>query len=287
MATSSLPAGLAPGIHTVVVSATSLTERHLSLAGGFALDADQRVVAIAEPRALVEAQPDDPRVIRALKYGTPPYDPKADTLGTASVGTAAAMALGVAAAGVASRGRRKGSVKGIIAKRLKGLKKVEPGPGDLGRTWRWPLTDRTDAFARWLPTVCSTRTNLISRIGLEGGWARAVFGSAGYVLWLAGAGLAVVSAGQHQGLMTAPPKPILLALVALGLLDASAGAVAWLVLGTISLLSGNIGGSDDARTLLGMGSLLVWPSLGAHVMRPLRRPHWQVEERLRLERLFD
>jgi hypothetical protein len=285
-----LPENLGAGPHVVIVEATSITGRSLSVAGGFALDDEGKVVAVAQPRALVEPIPADPRVLRALQYGRPAHDARADTLGTATAGVAAAVALGIGAAGAGGtvvRGRRKGSVKGLITKRIREVETVEPGPGDRSRTWRWPGTAWTDRFVRVLPTVGATRTSVVARLGQEGTWARVVFGSGGYLLWAAAAGLALLSSAEQQGLVVAPEMPVLLALVVIGVLDASAGTVGWAVLVATSLVSGNIATADDVRTLLGIGSLLVWPVLLSNAIRPLRRPDWWTEQSGRLERLID
>jgi hypothetical protein len=286
-----LPAGLPAGPHTVIVSATSAAGRDVTVAGGFTLDDEGRVAAVAQPRRLTEPEPGDPRVLRALALGRPPYDARQDPVTTAAVLTTGALVVGLAGAGIAApavrRQRRKASVKGVIAKRIKSLADVPPGPGDLSRTWRWPFTDRTDAFARWLPTLWASRTVVIARLGLEGTWARAMFGSLGYLPWLAAAGLGLVAGTSGDGGVGLPALPVLLALVVLGVLDASAGAVGWGVLCLTALLTGRVGTADDVRTLLGLGSLLTWPALLTHAIRPLRRPGWQLSVRGREERVVD
>jgi hypothetical protein len=290
----SLPV-LEPGSHVTIVRATVAGGQATTVAGGVRVDAARRVVAVAQPRALVDAVPADPRVLRALDAGKPPYDPAADPVATAAVGTAGAVALGLVALGVpvpAPRpappaARRKSSVKGVVTKKIKSVEEVPDGPGDRSRTWRWPLTARTDRFTRWLPTVGATRTGVVARLALDGVGARVVLGSLGYLTWVVALVLGVLGALFFPGSVVAPPLAVLLALVVVGMIDASAGAVAWLAMTVTSLATGSVGTTDDVRTLLGLGSLMVCPVLVSNAIRPIRRPHWRDSDGGRFARFAD
>jgi hypothetical protein len=63
----------------------------------------------------------------------------------------------------------------------------------------------------------------------------------------------------------------MLAIIALGILDAAAGAVAWLTIVLAALVMGNLTTWPEIRTALGLFVIFASIPLLAHVIRPLRR----------------
>jgi len=111
---------------------------------------------------------------------------------------------------------------------------------------------------------------MLHRCCVDGAWARAIFGSGGFILWGAGITLGVLSSIQTGFLPLPPSLPLVLALVALGLLDAGAGFLAWLTIALLSIFTGNITGFDDVCTLMGMFTLFA-ALMTLNRIRPLRR----------------
>lgn len=296
--TAPLPEGLEPGTHTVIVHAVG-SSADLDVVGAFTLDDEGRVGTIAQPALLEGFQgPGDPRLERALAFGKPAYDVAAHPLTTAGVAVTAAAGLALAgAAGLsgaqlvpAGGERRRRSSRGKLAspvtKKLKGIQIESTARGDLSGTWAVPGTAKIDALGRTLPLRLGRWSSLLPRILVDGSWLRAMFGSAALVLWLLAAALGVTAGKVDATSPLAPALPILLALVVLGILDASAGAVGWLTIAVLALAHGDVTTAADVRTLMGLGVLLASVPLLAHVIRPLRR---YVAERTseRWERVFD
>ena len=296
-AAAALPS-LEPGAHSVIVRATTDAGRSVTVAGGFELDEEGVVVSIAAPRPLVQAQPDDPRILRALGAGLPAHDARADLYATAVVGVVAAVVAGMVGTGAAVRGTggaharrraararaREAAAGGQALDASTVLTVPEEGLGDRSGTWRWPHTDRADALTWRLSTLGASRSTVLPRLAGDGAWARAMFGGLGYGTWLVAA-IAALAAAQSD--LLAPAAPSLLALVALGILDASAGAVGWIVLTTASLLTGSVHGVEDVRTIIGLGLLIMAMPLVANLVRPLSRPHPLATPAARLERAID
>ena len=98
-----------------------------------------------------------------------------------------------------------------------------------------------------------------------------MLGSAGFALWVIGFALGLWSAASVGFHAFPPALPLALAIIVLGVLDSSAGAIAWLVITVGAVVSGHVTTWADIRTLLGMFVLFASLPLLAHVIRPLRR----------------
>jgi hypothetical protein len=112
---------------------------------------------------------------------------------------------------------------------------------------------------------------MLPRVAVDGAWARAMFGSASMLLWLAGAALGGVAALDTGALPVAPATGLVLAIIALGMLDAAAGLLAWVVFTLSVAVTGGVTSWNDVRLLLGLAVLWASLSLLTHVIRPLRR----------------
>lgn len=98
-----------------------------------------------------------------------------------------------------------------------------------------------------------------------------MFGSFAFALWGIGLVLGLIAAASVDFEPFPPALPMALAIIILGILDAAAGLIAWLVLVVSSLVTGHVTTWDDIRTLLGVFVLYATLPLLAHVIRPLRR----------------
>lgn len=293
-----LPEGLESGRHTLVVS-TSTTNGAIDVAGAFLLDDAGRFTSIVQPTVLTDfAGANDSRLERALEYGRDPYDPRSRPLTTASIVVAATSLLAlmgsVGASGLMTGsssggstgtasvektagddGQRKrksrGKLAGVVTKKLKGLQIESSARGDISGTWAIAGTAATDSFSRSAPAPLGKWSAMAPRIFVDGAWARAMFGSLGFATWIAGAVVGVSAAFVGTPSPIIPAFGFMVALAVLGILDAGAGAVAWIAIVLSSLLTGHLDGWPEVRTLLGIGLLLSSISLLAHVIRPLRR----------------
>ena len=307
--TTRLPPGLTPGDHVLLTTGTA-NGQGIAVVGTFAVDGDGTATHVAQPAVLDGyTGPADPRLVRALRYDLPVYDPAAHpmtTMGLAVVGVsflALAGAAGIGALGVHAgrpeslteqserprssghRSHKSGSLGSAATKKLKRVDLDRDAWGDRSPTWRLPGTDRADRFSASAPIAAGRWSALAPRVIGDGVWARAVFGSGGFALWLLGL-LVGVTAGLAGGGSVVPSFAFIVAMVVLGILDAGSGALAWIGWTGIAVASGSIRSWPDVLLLLGMAVLSVAVSLLCHVIRPLRR---KITDRFdeRVERIFD
>ncbi|MFM8794554.1 MAG: hypothetical protein ACKOFF_06685 [Acidimicrobiales bacterium] len=164
-----------------------------------------------------------------------------------------------------------GEVGGTDANLLDANGADRDGRGDRSISWRLPgtalLQRIVESVARW----AEHRSVLLTRTATDGQWARASLGSAGALLWLVGAVVGAAAAVTPGGDVVRLTSGFACVLVALALLDAAAGAFAFLGFALVNIAAGNVGSLFDARTLLGVALLLVaLPSIGSAI-RPFRR----------------
>jgi hypothetical protein len=153
------------------------------------------------------------------------------------------------------------------------LKKIErdPGRGDLSRTWRAPLTERTDALFAALITRISPHSPILARTIADGNYLRAIFGSLSSLLLIPGAILGVLALQDTSGQALPPATWIVMAIIALATLDAMAGLVSGLIFTAGVVLSGNFASRDEILTIAGLFIIFYAPALLASAIRPLRR----------------
>lgn len=280
-----IPAGLPAGQHTIMATVVGPDGVPVQSIGAFEITDDSVVTAFAPPgQVSTPLDPDDPQLARALAAGKPVYDVSqypaviatvavagAALLGLAGIGGLARVSTAGAASSSGSSRSARGKLAGVVTKKLKALGADDEGWGDRSRTWAMPGTAHTDAWIKALSIRAGRFSALVPRVLVDGAWARAMFGSFGFVLWGAGLMLGLVSAWS-TGFQALPPQlPVILAIIALGILDAAAGAVAWLTITIAALLTGHITTWADFRTVLGLFVLFATIPLLAHVIRPLRR----------------
>jgi hypothetical protein len=296
-ATTFLPSNLEAGRHTLLAETTG-ENGIIEVAGAFIIDEDGIIDRLVQPAVITGfVGPDDDRLSRALDLDRPVWDVAARPLTTAAIAISGIALLGIAGiAGLSgapstvrgmgtatsdggdsgsSSGQRKrnarGKLSGVVTKKLKGIQIESTARGDLSSSWVMPGTAKTDAFSRSAPGILGRYSAAAPRVFVDGAWLRAIFGSFGFLSWGLGLILGIVAAFVDTNSPLTPIYPLLLAMIVLGILDAAAGAIAWITLLVIALITGNIAGWPDIRTALGLGILLATISLLAHVIRPLRR----------------
>lgn len=323
--TTSLPPGLDSGSHTLVLEAVAATGP-ISVAGAFLLESDGTFARIAQPEALVALEgPNDERLARALEAGRPVWDPDARPLTSALIAVTAMSMIALAGAGgiatglgggassqMSTQSQGQGSGQGsdgsptnsadndsqdeektsrgklatVVTKKLKGINVSSTARGDVSGSWAMPATVVTDQFSREAANRAGKISAAASRVLVDGAWLRAMFGSAGYSTWIAGMVLGGLASFIDTDSPLTPTAPWLVAIVFLGILDAGAGASAWLTMSVIACATGSVGSLADVRTILGLFVLLATLALLAHVIRPLRR--FVTGNRFELwERVFD
>jgi hypothetical protein len=275
-----IPGGLPPGQHTIMAVGTGPNGSPVQSVGAFEITADEVVTKFVEPAQIAEpVDPDDPQIARGLAAGKPLYDVALFPAVIATVAVAGAALVGLAGVGggltstgsASSERSSRGKLAGVVTKKLKALGAPEPGPGDRSRTWQMPGTRRADALIKELPKRAGKFSALVPRVLVDGAWSRAMFGSLGFVLWGVGLLLGLVSAWS-TGFQALPPAlPLMLAIIALGILDAAAGAIAWATITIAALVTGNLTTWPEFRTVLGLFVIFASIPLLAHVIRPLRR----------------
>lgn len=316
---------LEAGRHTVLVESIGRSGT-IQVAGAFVLDASGVIQRLVQPAIITGfTGPDDPRLARALASGRSVWDVAARPLTTAAItiaavgllaftgaaglsgsvatatagglatgaagGAAGAAGAGAAAAGAAaasggSRRRSKAKLANAVTKKLKGIDVTSTARGDLSGTWARPGTAATDAFSRTAPITVGPWSKVLPRLIVDGAWGRAMFGSFGFLLWPVALGVAIAASTMSGANPVVPSFGLLLVLITIGILDAGAGAVAWLALTLIAITTGRLTDWADLRTLLGMGILFATLSLMAHAIRPLRR-YVATNSFERWERIFD
>jgi hypothetical protein len=275
-----MPIDLPPGTHTIIASGTGPDGQPVQSVGAFTLGETGIVTALAPPNQVATPMsPGDPELTRALEAGKPLWDQSLFPAVTTTIALTVASVIGLAGAGGMtsfSVGREEDATRTrniqIITKKLKSAGHDGVARGDASRTWRLPGTAMTDRWMRTWPNTVMRTSALASRVMLDGTWARAMFGSAGlFIPLLLGLVLGFISSAS-VGFQALPPAlPLLIAIIGVGILDAAAGATAWLVIAACAALTGNLTTLSDLRTLIGMFALFASISLLAHVIRPLRR----------------
>ena len=144
--------------------------------------------------------------------------------------------------------------------------------GDRSRSWKWPATHRVDYLAAALPVAVARRSPLLGRVLADSAYLRAILGSASLLFPLAGLALGIAAVSSTGGEALPPSTALVIAIVLIGVLDASAGFVALTTffLGVLAL--GGLTTADDVRFMLGLGALWAVVPVLAGVTRPLRRP---------------
>ncbi len=278
-----IPTGLPTGDHEILAVGTGVNNTPVQAISAFKLDSQSIVIDYAPPAQVSASTAADQAAInRALDSGKPLYDinlhPGAVATVSIAVGSLIAVAGGGgfgggsgAGGGAAGGSKEAGEFESAELEELEREEEVEPGRGDLSKTWKSPGTLKVD---RWINegAVKSGRLSvLIPRVLVDGAWARAMFGAYGIALWGVGILMGVLSSVQVHFQAIPPKYSYVLVIVAIGILDSAAGALAWLVIASLALATGHVTNLAELRTLLGMFALFATTILVSFWFRPLRR----------------
>lgn len=164
-------------------------------------------------------------------------------------------------------------LKSAKTRKLRAVEADEPGPGDRRRTWEHAGTAELESWIARMTAWNGRYTLLVPRLLSDGAWSRATVGSLSLILWVLGLALGFTAA-LSVGFEPLPPVlPLVLAIVALSILDASAGALAWVVLAVGSVVTGQVTVWADVASLAGIFVLYVALPLIGHTNRPMRRAY--------------
>jgi hypothetical protein len=153
------------------------------------------------------------------------------------------------------------------------LKMVErdPGWGDRSRTWQNRFTSSTDLLSKIFTLWLSKYSPLLARTSTDASYLRAIFGSLSFItlpLALIFGVKALIDTGAQA---MAPALITVIAIVAIGILDAFAGFIAAAIFFLGVLLSGHMTSRDELLTVAGLMLIFFAPALLASAVRPLRR----------------
>jgi hypothetical protein len=288
---TALPSGLAPGIHSVVVSGVGAQGDDVQVLNSLKINESGVVIAVGLPGDGLGVSPDGTLVERALTAGRPIYNSSAHPAAVAAVAVTGAVvigAAGAAAAGMAGSAVAAGTAPSVIPAQASGdyglahgrvfdpkdlviVGAVAMGLGDRSPTWRVPGTHHVhDALVRI--TMATRKFSVIlPRAMNDGTWARAMFGSNALLLWVAGLVVGIVSLLQSGFTVIPGSLGVILAIIALGLLDSMAGFIAWATISIGALVTLHVQTVQDFLTLVGLGCLAISLSFFANYLRPLRR----------------
>ena len=277
-----IPQGLPTGDHQILASGTSVFNAPVQAISAFKLD-NQNVVVDYAPPAQVSASmaADHVAINKALDAGKPLYDINLHPGAVATVSIAAGSIIALTGSGSfsggagggrgAEGGGEAGEFESADVEELESEENEEPGRGDLSKTWKSPGTSKVDSWVNESIVKVGRFSVLLPRVLVDGAWARAMFGASATVLWGLGLLMGILSSIQVHFQALPPKYSFVIIIVALGMLDATAGALAWLAIAGLALVTGHISNFSELRTLLGMFALFATIILMSFWFRPLRR----------------
>lgn len=145
------------------------------------------------------------------------------------------------------------------------------GRGDKSRTWRAPGGSRVETIFKKFAERISSGSPLIARTISDGSYLRAIFGSLSLITLIPAVGLGIAALVSTEGQALPPALWIVLAIIALAILDAFSGLIAGAIFFMGALITGNISSRDELLTVAGLFILFYAPALIASAVRPLRR----------------
>jgi hypothetical protein len=293
-----IPADTPPGYHEVIIEVSDdsgvLEQKILTFCKGL----DGTIDWAGNCPNLAEIATADDLATITSREDLPTYDPaqepeKSKDLQVAAFAVLAAVSAGGAAAGVGSSSSNSNNTSGqnrddgeegsqdksdeasdeLASVAAGALAKIarDPGRGDLSRSWRNPYTEKSDNFFRNLISRISPHSPIVARTIADGNYLRAMFGSAASLLLVPGAALGLIALNDTSGQALPPATWIVMAIIALAVLDAMAGFVSGVIFAIGIILTGNFTSRDEVLTVAGLFIIFYAPSLLASSIRPLRR----------------
>jgi len=308
--TSVIPASVAPGKHRLILSGITPSGEQVSATAAFVVDDTGSIVSAVQASESRSGVPSERAMARALRAGKPIYDPSANVGTTAALALAAVVVLAAVGTGsrspsnvgqgsnaetsaesraagsggagernrapqaTMSRERRDESAQGSIdSLNTAGMKSVDATGrawGDRSWTWRFPGCAVLQTALAELVWRLGGKSALATRLLADGHWVRAAFGTLQMVPHVIGLGLGVVAGAQVSGVF-APSYAWVVAVIVFALVDAVAGALAWMGFTVVVVSRFGVTGWFDLRTVLGLGVLFMGIPLLANHTRPVRR----------------
>ena len=275
-----IPQGLPTGDHEILAVGTSAFNAPVQAISAFKLDSQSVVVDYAPPAQVSASMAADHSAInKALDAGKPLYDINLHPGAVATVSIAAGSIIALTGSGGFSGGAGRGGEAGGEAgefdsaevEELEAEENEEPGRGDLSKTWNLIGTSKVENRINQSVYNAGRFSILLPRVLVDGAWARAMFGASALALWALGLLMGVLSSVQVHFQALPPSYSFVIVIVALGILDSTAGALAWLAIAGLALVTGHITNFSELRTLLGMFALFATTILVSFWFRPLRR----------------
>ena len=188
----------------------------------------------------------------------------------AAAGTAAAAA-GAAHAGGAAGGHEHSAVEESIEVVNRHVDLDREHLGDRSPTWRTPGHAQIDDLSKTTPPKIALASPMLAAIAIDANYWRAMVGSGSLLLPLAGFGLGITAATQAHGYPLPPSFPLLVAIMAIGLLDAFAGVLAFVPVLVGSVISGRLFTVHMVSTALVVGTLFFGIAVICKKIRPFIR----------------
>lgn len=282
-----IPDLLAVGNHTLQFTGTPTTGTAGAVSIGIVVS---EVVADERPTTQIAAPPvTEPPAPTPVAKNAPPFEPVralddpagvvelattgVAVLAVASAASAAAARAGSSAGGASRGGERTEERSELGSITVAGIAVETQGQarGDASRLWRWPGTATVDRWSASWTVGLGSRLPLVSRLVADGSALRAIFGGATALLPALGVVFGVWAVIDTSGIAMPPTYALMVAIVLLGVLDAFAGALAFVVYALGVVFSGGIIDVDSIRALMGIGVLCFAPGLIASAFRAIRR----------------
>jgi len=165
-----------------------------------------------------------------------------------------------------------GSIESIGSEVL-AVSDSERGPLDELRLARFPLVATIDASRHSWIQAMAPRSRAWMRIIADASWLQAIVGPLALIAPILGLslGFTIYVLSDFSESVIPVFSPALLALFALGVFDAMAGAIGGLTLLVSIIATGNLQTTADLRGLMGLTVIFFLPVLIAGATRPLRR----------------
>lgn len=124
--------------------------------------------------------------------------------------------------------------------------------------------------------AAADRSALLARVATDANYLRALSGMFSWILTMLAVVCGVLAASDVDFIAGTPSLWLILAIVVVGILDASAGLVATAVFTLLILILGGVETADSVRGMLGLAVLSFGVPLIAGVVRPFRRSAYDV-----------
>lgn len=158
--------------------------------------------------------------------------------------------------------------------------------GDRSGTWRWPGTRALDSASTALPARLIARFPLLARVADDGAYLRSMLGVMALSAEVGGVVLGVLAVDDTGGRAIPPALALTIAIMVLGIADATAGLLAVLVFVGGVVVDGGLDSAAAVRTLLALAALWFVVPVLAGASRPLRREP-AVDAKQRFDRAGD